>query len=396
MKLKTLIFVYVALSFAWLSLAQSIQERHVLVDRILQSDVAKLWGCPNRQTAPRLSDGGTIESSKIDVDLDLEYRRKGHYWYSTYTAHSESEFTLNPKMCKGKAFQFTLPSGGGMISDFDISVDGQPVTDYKKDGSMVEFQIPLAGAQTIVVHYSSQGSDEWWYNFENEDGGPKNLQLTLTTNFGDFDFPDGSISPTSLTKTDGEGWTLSWSYSHLLSGGQVGLNLPKKNNPGPVLIDICRYGPLGLFLFFGALTVCSIDFGKLAHPMNYILFGAGFFSFHLLLIYMGDVLPLAAAFTISAVAATLINWSYGSKVFGPKFARNRLLPSLLLYLVLFSSAFLVEGFKGLPIVILMVISLFLLMQFTAKVDWDQVERKRESRSDSNPIISLSTDGHLES
>jgi len=45
------------------------------------------------------------------------------------------------------------------------------------------------------------------------------------------------------------------------------------------------------------------------------------------------------------------------------------------YLVLFSYTFFFEGFTGLAITILCIITLFVVMQFTGKVDWEAVSKK---------------------
>jgi hypothetical protein len=52
----------------------------------------------------------------------------------------------------------------------------------------------------------------------------------------------------------------------------------------------------------------------------------------------------------------------------------------LVFLVLFSYAFFFEGFTGLVITIGAILTLAIMMQLTAKVDWAEVFRKKEPGS----------------
>lgn len=373
MRISTIVFVYVALAVLWSAVAQGMQERHQQVDRKLQLDVAGLWGKEHVQSLPRLESGKALVSSDIQADLKLEYRKKGHYWYSTYLVDFRGAFQLEPAEKDG-VFVFPLPVGSGMFSGFQVEVDGEQLP-YEA-GDNVTVKLP-PHAREVVITYTGQGCDRWWLNFEQSAGSTRNLRVILNTNFSEVDFSDGSVSPISR-EIAGEGSKLVWEYENLLTGGRIGLQLPHKTNPGPALIDICRYAPMALLLFFGALTVCGVTWGKLPHPVHYCFLGAGFFSFHLLLVYLGDVLPLGAAFSIAAIVALFVCLSYGSRILDGPFVAKRLFPALLLYLVGFSSAFLVDGFKGLPLVVILVLTLHMTMQLTAGIDWAKLEKSKEA------------------
>ena len=94
--------------------------------------------------------------------------------------------------------------------------------------------------------------------------------------------------------------------------------------------------------------------------------------------YLGDVVSLPTAFITSALVSIFITCAYSRKVLGSEFTFRRLMPAQLLYLVIFSSAFLVEGFTGLPLVCLFIFTLHLAMQVTAKIDWERVEGAKQS------------------
>lgn len=56
---------------------------------------------------------------------------------------------------------------------------------------------------------------------------------------------------------------------------------------------------------------------------------------------------------------------------GTKFALVEVGLSQFVYLVVFSSAFFLQRYTGLTITILAVVTLYVIMQLTAKVDWDK-------------------------
>lgn len=373
MRFGTIFFVFLAMTTIWMSMAESIQRRHLSVDSKLRADVSNLWGSTHMQKSAYLTGGPRLESADIDTDIELEYRKKGHYWYSTYNVDFEATYQLPGGLPKDATLDFPLPAGGGLFNDFQVLVDGRPNQDYIQNGSLI--RVPVTdGVKEVQVTYSGRGSDEWWYIFESSEGAPKNLTVDVKTNFRDVDFIDGSVSPDSREELD-DGWSMTWNYRNLLTGSQIGVEMPKKSNPGPALIDICRYGPLGLLLFFMAVAVCSVADGRCPHPMHFAFLGAGFFSFHLLLVYLGDVVGVSAAFGLAALVSILLNYHYGSLALGVEFARTRLLPVLFLYLVLFSATFMVDGKRGLLLVMLMIFSLHLLMRVSGKVDWTLLDRK---------------------
>jgi len=223
----------------------------------------------------------------------------------------------------------------------------------------------------VLVSYESQGMNEWWYDFGAEVSQAKNFSLVLDTNFKNIDFSEESISPTEKVATD-EGWQLSWNYENRLSGGNIGMVMPGKLNPGPWAMQVTQAAPVSLFLFFFLLMVLATIKNVDIHPMNYFFIGAAFFSFHLLLAYLVDHISIHLAFWICSVVSIFLVVSYMRLVVGPRFAFMEIALSQLVYLVLFSYTFFYRGFTGLAITILCICTLFVVMQFTAKVDWAAV------------------------
>jgi len=105
------------------------------------------------------------------------------------------------------------------------------------------------------------------------------------------------------------------------------------------------------------------------HPMHYAFISAGFFSFHLLLAYLVDHLSIHLAFAICSAVSIGLVVSYLRIVAGPRFAFVEAALAQIVYLVGFSYAFFFKGFTGLAVTIGAILSLFLVMQLTARVDW---------------------------
>jgi inner membrane protein involved in colicin E2 resistance len=108
------------------------------------------------------------------------------------------------------------------------------------------------------------------------------------------------------------------------------------------------------------------------HPMNYFFLAAAFFAFHLLFAYLVDVVELAPAFAISSVVSLGLVTSYLRIVQGLKAAFLEAGVAQLVFLVGFSLAFFHEGQTGLTVAIGSVVTLFILMQLTARVRWGEV------------------------
>jgi len=129
---------------------------------------------------------------------------------------------------------------------------------------------------------------------------------------------------------------------------------------------------VSLLFFVTVLMVLGILSGESLHPMHFFFLSAGFFAFHLLLAYLVDHLDIHLSFLISAAVSVLLVVTYLAKVAGMKFAVWRAGVAQIVFLVLFSYAFFFEGYSGLTVTVGSVLTLFVLMQATARVDWNQV------------------------
>ena len=414
-----IVFVFVFTAFAWVVLGTTVVVRTGTQDDALRGEVGQLWGTPQRQKAPTVTyeipkpapkpvavttvPGSAVpsvptatpipnttgsgpssqpavqqvplEASDVDVALDLDYRQKGLLWYSTYRVQFAGAYRIANHANEPRDFSvaFQFPTEGAIYDNFRFAVGGREVEDLQMTSSTVTGKVHLAPgeSQTVEIAYGSQGLDEWWYDFGSSVSQVKNFSLTMHTNFDDIDFPQNAISPSAKTKTP-TGWDLAWQYSNLLSGVQIGMGMPRKLNPGPWVSQISFFAPVSLFFFFFALFMFSTIRKVRVHPMNYFFIGAGFFSFHLLLAYLVDHISIHLAFAICSVVSLFLVISYMRLVVGHRFAIFQVGISQFVYLVLFSYTFFFEKYTGLAVTILSVLTLFVVMQVTGRIDWSRL------------------------
>jgi hypothetical protein len=148
--------------------------------------------------------------------------------------------------------------------------------------------------------------------------------------------------------------------------------MPEMLQPGPLASQVAMFAPISLFFFIVVLLTIGVVKRVELHPMHFFFLSAAFFAFHLLFAYLGDQVSIHAAFVISAVTSLALVISYLRVVFGARFAFFAAGTAQLVYLVLFSYAFFFKGLTGLAITIGAIATLFVLMQATAKIRWNEV------------------------
>jgi len=396
-RIAALSFIFVCTSIAWIILGTTIFARSDSpVSSELKSRVAASWGTAQQQSPPTASfnhevvseivtDKGptevkttesvplAIEGTKIDVALNLKHRRKGLLWYSTYAVAFGGDYTFanSSNQDQDVVFRLPFPASQAIYDDLVMSVDDQPLV-VSNTSAGATGSAHIAAGKTVVLHtgYRSQGLDSWQYNFGEGISQIRNFSLHMRTNFKDIDFPENTMSPTSKTESDG-GWDLTWSYKNLVAGYEIGMTMPEKLQPGPLAGQISYFAPVSLFFFFFLMFIISTMRGIDLHPMNYFFFAAAFFSFHLLLAYLVDHISIHLAFVICSLVSTFLVVTYARLVVGMRFAAVEAGLAQLIYLVLFSYAFFFKGFTGLSITIGAILTLFVVMQVTGRIRWEE-------------------------
>ena len=398
-RIIAIVFIFICTTVAWMILGATIFSRTYDSGSVSTSRVASTWGAPQNQGPPiatlltpvkkeqtSLENGKTVkktwteevpsdlplESSKINVDLDLEHRQKGLLWYSTYKVRFAGVYGFRNPSDKDLTVVFKLPfpTSQAIYDNLTFVVDGNPVVlTNENNAAKASVKIGAGKATQLSIGYSSQGLNEWRYSFGNTAVAQvKDFNLQMNTNFKDIDFPENTISPSAKRET-GNGWNLTWSYTSLLSGYAIAMVMPEKLQPGPLAGKISLFAPVSLFFFFFLMLIITTMRGIDLHPMNYFFLAAAFFSFHLLLAYLVDHVSIHAAFAISSAVSIFLVVSYLRLVVGIRFASREAALAQFIYLVLFSYAFFLNGFTGLAITIGSILTLFVVMQVTARIRW---------------------------
>jgi inner membrane protein involved in colicin E2 resistance len=394
-------FIFVCTSVAWAILGGTIFSRTYDSGNVSASRVASTWGTEQNQGPPTASfesqvsrkeetlENGKkivrtiqekyvtdlpVESSAIDVSLDLQHRQKGLLWYSTYKVVFSGIYTFRNSSDKEQVIDFNLqfPTAQAIYDNLTFTVDGNPVAlSNEKNVAMASMRVGAGKTTQLSVGYGSQGLNEWRYSFGSSNVSQvRDFVLHMTTNFKDIDFPDNTLSPSQKTPT-GTGWDLMWSYKSLLSGYQIAMVMPEKLQPGPLAGKISFFAPVSLFFFFFLMLIITTMRGIDLHPMNYFFLAAAFFSFHLLLAYLVDHVSIHTSFAIASAVSIFLVVSYLRLVVGLRFASREAALAQFIYLVMFSYAFFLKAFTGLAITIGSVLTLFVVMQVTGRIRWTE-------------------------
>ncbi len=405
-------FVWMCCALAWAILGSTILLRSDSSSDGLSEAVTGLWGPPLAQAPPSAvgrethavrkvesrhdEKRGRVEQvewtepvtttsdmpltgSDLDVKLALEHRRKGLLWFPTYGVELRGRYAFRNGTPEVRDVDVTFPIERGVTYDgFAVrGEDGRPLdTSFAEAGAVFHARLAPGETRSFTVAYRARGTRSWSYGAPGKGLGPEpgratGFSLTLHTDFPEVDFPAGTLSPTAH-QVEGSGWSGSWRFEQLVSTAGIGLILPQRLNPGPLASKITFFAPVSLLFFFFVTGVALAARRRSIHPMNYFLLACAFFAFHLLFGYLIDHLEVGPSFAIASLVSVGRVVSYARLLVGWRTALLTFGLSQLVYLVLFSFTFFWAGFTGLAITIGAVLTLFVMMQLTGRLDWAEV------------------------
>ncbi|HKE23669.1 MAG TPA: inner membrane CreD family protein [Bryobacteraceae bacterium] len=399
-QIAAITFILICASVAWFVLGATIDSRTYHFDDKLRPGVASVWGAPQEQCPPTASfvrmdrqeiqtttDGHTttrvethpqtvplpLEASRMDVALALEHRQKGLLWYSTYVVDFSGVYTFRNTSADPQTITYTLkfPAEHAIYDGLVMEVDGRALPIASNNlGATTNTNLTPGQMVKLHVAYRSHGLESWRYRLGDEVSQARDFTLHARTNFKQIDFPLNTLSPTDKRETH-DGWDLTWRYSNVISGFQIGVTMPERLQPGPLAGEISYFAPVSLLLFFFLLFIITTLRSVPLHPMNYFFLAAAFFSFHLLLAYLVDHIGIHIAFLICSVVSIFLVVSYLRLVVGPRLALVEAGGAQFIYLVLFSYSFFLQGFTGLAITLGCIVTLFVVMQMTGRIRWTE-------------------------
>jgi hypothetical protein len=396
-QIAVIVLIFLITTCGWIILGTSVLVRSDSADSGLSKGVESNWGSAQQQSPPtavathleprteRESVNGVttttttnatvttplpIEQSRIRVALDLEQRQKGLLWFATYRVAFHGDYVFrNSTPSDQVTIKLVFPAPDAIYDDLVVRADGQPLALTTENGAVSALiRRPPGAAIRIETGYRSQGLGTWDYKLGENVSQVRDFIMQMTTNFDAIDFPQGGLSPTAKTKS-ARGWLLTWKYSDLVTGNRIGMVMPEKLQPGPLAARISFFAPVSLLFFFFLIFIITTLRGIDLHPMHYFFLATSFFAFHLLLAYLVDHISIHAAFAICSAVSIFLVISYLRIVIGTRFAFVEAALTQFIYLVLFSYAFFLKGFAGLAITIGAIITLFVVMQLTARIDW---------------------------
>ena len=403
------LLVWLGCAFAWMLLGTSLVVRTGGMAGEIGKEVRLLWGPELVQGHPSAEFGETrrvvetvteqpgrsgepvvtrvrdvietrpvpLVGSDLQVKLDLTHRRKGLLWFPTYASDFAGRFTFqNPvDSVKNVTFVFPLGDASNVYDGFAVTGENGEAVATQVGGRRATWTATLQPGERRAwsVRYRSRGTSRWTYQPTDGAGRVEDFTLAMTTNFPNVDFAPGSISP-SRHASAARSWTGTWRFDNLVASSPISLVLPEKLNPGPIASRITFFAPVGLLFFFFVVAILSTARGFAIHPMNYFFFGCGFFAFHLLFAYLVDHLAIVPSFAIASLVSVFLIVSYARLFTGARFAFRTIGAAQLIYLVLFSATFFWQGFTGLAITVGAVLTLFVMMQVTGRVEWGRASQ----------------------
>ena len=155
-RIAAITFIFMCTTVAWAILGATIFQRTYDSGSFADSRVESTWGAPQSQSPPQASfdeqvpkkvtkteNGKTVETvtqetvitqlpletSRINVDLNLEHRQKGLLWYNTYKVGFNGAYSFRNPSDKDRnvTFRLDFPTAQAIYDDLIFTVDGAPV-----------------------------------------------------------------------------------------------------------------------------------------------------------------------------------------------------------------------------------------------------------------------------
>src|SRR5215207_11762429 len=151
-RIVAIAFIFICTSVAWAVLGGTIFSRTYDVGAVSSERVESTWGTRQNQGPPTASYKTTttkqyagvemgvnvvrtvtedhitdlpLESSRIDVDLDLQHRQKGLLWYSTYKVRFSGVYGFRNTSSKEETVDFKLqfPTAQAIYDNLSFTVE---------------------------------------------------------------------------------------------------------------------------------------------------------------------------------------------------------------------------------------------------------------------------------
>src|SRR5260221_10218563 len=192
-RIAAIIGIFACTCIAWMILCTSIFYRTDNLVPVLSSRGGSTWGTAQEQRPPavnyftdevktgvveedkkkiekqehyNLAHSWVIESSHLGADFQIDYRKKGLLWFSTYKVAFDGTYTFRNPTEQDRVFtiRLPLPAKQAVYDNLQLALDGTPLSlSYGGAEVSATGRVAANGTGTLKAGYRSQGLDTWGY-----------------------------------------------------------------------------------------------------------------------------------------------------------------------------------------------------------------------------------------
>jgi len=405
-RIVAIVIIFILTTIAWMILGASNFSRTDKSFVSLKGQVANLYGSRLNIESPRCYtktakfreetvnnvtriveyfdiQNHELIKSDVKINVYLDQRKKGNLWFPTFKARFEGDyiFRVDEAAANDDILIFsTLNSANSIYNNLHLNINNKDIDNVLPLINRQEIPVTPLDDNTVrlTISYDATGMEDIHYQITaNRDAIAQinDFNLVISTDFELHDFPSNMMSPTHSIKKE-KGYDLVWELNKTITGKNIGLIIPNKLNPGEIITRVSFFAPISLLFFFVVLLMFSVLLKINLHPMHFFFLAATFFSFHLMFSYFSDQINIYLSFAISAIVSLILTVTY-MRLISPKKMAFIYSPAIqFIYLIIFSFSFFFDGITGIIVTICAVITLFILMQVTGRVNWDEEFKRR--------------------
>jgi hypothetical protein len=239
-----------------------------------------------------------LENAEVGVNFDFGDTGAGR---SYYRANFTGKYSFTNPLEKATKLRFTfpLPDGSGTLSEFEMKVGGQAVTQSDlSQGYVWEGELAAKQKVDISVKYRNQGAETWNYDFGARREPIRNFKLNVTT-ARTVKFFKGSLYPTS------QNGNLEWKLANVITSQSVVLGFPE-GSLRETLTKVFTVAPLALMVMLAWVLGYSWRRNFKLEPSRVLLGVLGFgFGFAINAVLLGYISPVVAGW-LGAIIATIL------------------------------------------------------------------------------------------
>ena len=192
-RIVAIVLIFFCTAVAWMILGATLSMRTGSSNEQLQGHVASTWGEAQEQSpvsacykkteisAVTEQDHGKtlirndrverriplpLDSTRVDVNLQLDHRQKGLLWYSTYAVDFAGEYKFHNNTTEAQAVEFLLPfpAEHALYDGLLMKVNGKEMaTVTAGNGASAIATIDPGESAVVQVAYRSRGLNSWRY-----------------------------------------------------------------------------------------------------------------------------------------------------------------------------------------------------------------------------------------